>query len=298
MHITPAMLGWKMFAVTGGCKDVKAEPEEAPEKLPVATRYKGPFARYVAIGDSTTEGLDDPDGQGGYRGWANRFAELVAAEQGRLLYANLAVRGLRTRAILERQLERALHMKPDLSTLVSGTNDILRPRFNVNAYQRDVEHMQCALIGQGATVLTFTLPDLSSINPSARISKRRVSMMNAALREVSSSTGAIVVDLAQQVLAGDKRLWSVDRLHANALGHARIAAALADALRLPGSDDSWSLPLEHSPPMSTREQWADHWYWSRRYLLPWLIRRLQGRSSSEGVKCKRPELTPIDPIRI
>lgn len=272
---------------------MKAERNDARGGQPVTTIYKGPFARYVAIGDSTTEGLDDPDGLGGYRGWANRFAELVTAQQGALLYANLAVRGLKTRAILEGQLERALEMKPDLSTLVSGTNDVLRPRFDINAYQRDVEHMQRALIGQGATVLTFTLPDLSSVNASAAMARARVECMNVALREVSSDTGAIVVDLARHALAGDKRLWSVDRLHANSLGHARIAAALADALQLPGSDASWSIPLERGESISTGDQWAEHWFWTRQYLFPWLMRRLRGRSSSDGVVCKRPALTPV-----
>ena len=272
---------------------MKAESNDARGEQPVATIYRGPFARYVAIGDSTTEGLDDPDGLGGYRGWANRFAEMVAAEQGALLYANLAVRGLKTRAILESQLERALDMKPDVSTLVSGTNDVLRPRFDINAYQRDVEHMQRALIAQGATVLTFTLPDLSSVNASAAMARARVESMNAALREVSADTGTIVVDLAGHALASDKRLWSVDRLHANALGHARIAAALADAIQLPGSDASWSIPLERGEPISARDQWAEHWYWTRRYLFPWVVRRLRGRSSSDGIECKRPELTPV-----
>lgn len=289
-----------MFVVTGGCKDVKEEPHDAREAHPASRqsrsgKYRGPFARYVAIGDSTTEGLDDPDGTGGYRGWANRFAESIAAQQWQLLYANLAVRGLKTRGILESQLERALEMKPDLTTLVSGTNDVLRPRFDVNVYQRDVEYMQRALIDQGATLLTFTLPDLSSVNPSARISRRRVEIVNEALREVSSSTGAIVVDLARHALAGDKRLWSEDRLHANALGHARIAAALADAVRLPGSDASWTIPLAPREPVSAREEWAEHWSWSRRYLVPWLARRVRGRSSSDGVRCKRPELCPVIP---
>lgn len=55
-----------------------------------------PFARYVALGDSSTEGIDDPDGAGGYRGWSQRLAERIAATQGGLHYANLAVRGLTT----------------------------------------------------------------------------------------------------------------------------------------------------------------------------------------------------------
>ena len=57
------------------------------------------FERYVAIGDSSTEGLDDPDGRGGYRGWSRRLAERIARAQGTLLYANLGVRGLTTRQI-------------------------------------------------------------------------------------------------------------------------------------------------------------------------------------------------------
>ena len=85
------------------------------------------FDRYVAIGDSTAEGLDDPDGRGGYRGWADRLAERIARDQGGLLYANLALRGRRTREVLDEQLEKALAMRPDLALVVAGTNDLLRP---------------------------------------------------------------------------------------------------------------------------------------------------------------------------
>ena len=69
------------------------------------------FERYVAIGDSSTEGLQDPDGAGGYRGWANRLAERVAQAQGGLLYSNLGVRGKRSREIrqeLPRELPPAM----------------------------------------------------------------------------------------------------------------------------------------------------------------------------------------------
>ena len=72
------------------------------------------FERYVAIGDSSTEGLKDDDGQGGYRGWSQRLAERIAHAQGSLLYANLAVRGCRTRQVRDEQLAAALAMRPDL----------------------------------------------------------------------------------------------------------------------------------------------------------------------------------------
>src|SRR5688500_8097932 len=121
------------------------------------------FERYVAIGDSTSEGLDDPDGRGGYRGWANRLAERLAERQGSVLYANLAIRGRTTRQIREQQLDRAVAMRPDLATVVAGTNDVLRRSFDPRTFGDDLYAMQSALTGIGATVLTFTLPDLTPV---------------------------------------------------------------------------------------------------------------------------------------
>jgi len=185
------------------------------------------FERYVAIGDSSTEGLDDPDGAGGYRGWADRLAESLAAAQGSVLYANLGVRGKTTREIAAEQLPAALAMRPDLATVFSGTNDVTARRFDAAAVASDVERMQAMLAGAGATVLTFTLPDLTPVMPLARGLAPRVRALNEAIRTACARTGATLLDFAAYPVASDARLWSDDRLHANAAGHARIAAALA-----------------------------------------------------------------------
>ncbi len=251
------------------------------------------FERYVAIGDSSTEGLDDPDGRGGFHGWANRLAERIAAIQGSLLYANLGVRGRRTREILEEQLDAALDLRPDLATLFSGTNDVVGKGFDPEAVAADVAIMQSALVSQGATVLTFTLPDLTPVMPLARRILPRVLAMNDALRRASAQSGAILVDVAAHPVASDPRLWSEDRLHANALGHARIAAALGDALGLPGSDPGWSDPLPAVAPPTSFERVAAELRWGRRYLVPWMWRHLRGRSSGDGRTAKRPALEPV-----
>lgn len=256
--------------------------------LPLFTA--SPVHRLVAIGDSSTEGLDDPDGRGGFRGWATRFAERLAQCQGSVLYANLAVRGLTTRQIRERQLAPALAMRPDLVTLFSGTNDVVRRRFDVTGLAADIEAMHRALIGQGAVLLTFTLPDLTPVMPAARWVAPRVERLNRMLREVAARTGAILVDVARHPVASDPRLWSDDRLHANSLGHARIAAALAEALGLPGADSSWSEPLPPALPASSIQHLAAEFRWTRRHLLPWIWRHLHGRSSGDGRAAKRPEL--------
>jgi lysophospholipase L1-like esterase len=54
-----------------------------------------PWTRYVALGDSFTEGIGDPEPEsvGGNRGWADRLAEVLSDGQPDFSYANLAVRG-------------------------------------------------------------------------------------------------------------------------------------------------------------------------------------------------------------
>lgn len=251
------------------------------------------FHRYVAIGDSTTEGLDDPDGHGGFRGWANRLAERLAAANGTVLYANLGIRGLRTDEIRETQLAPALAMRPDLVTVVSGTNDLLAARFDVDAFAAHVDAMHRAFRDAGATVLTFTLPDVSRLMPIARPLRARILRMNDALRTTSARTGARLVDFAAHPSAVDVRLWSDDRLHANALGHERVAAALAHAIELPGADASWNeaLPPPARPPR-LRDLAAAELAWTRRHLAPWIWRHLRGKSSAHGRAAKRPSLEP------
>jgi len=252
------------------------------------------FARYVAIGDSSTEGIDDPDGAGGYRGWSQRLAERIHAQQDNpLLYANLAIRGLTTRQIREQQLEAALAMKPDLATLFCGTNDVTGLRFDAASVAADIAFMQRALIDAGATVLSFTLPDLTPLMPLARVITPRIAAMNLALAEASKSSGAILVDFAKYPVATDPRLWSEDRIHANSAGHARIAEALAQALNLPDTNDDWHQPFPTKLRPTLVESCAIEARWWTRHLIPWIGQSLRGKSAGDGRTCKRPRLTPL-----
>ncbi|MCE9627962.1 MAG: SGNH/GDSL hydrolase family protein [Candidatus Eisenbacteria bacterium] len=229
------------------------------------------IARYVAIGDSSTEGLVDPDGRGGYIGWSRRLAQRIAAAQGAMEYANLAQKGLTTREIRDRQFGRALALQPDLVSLFSGTNDVLARDFDVRAFATDTRLMQGAFRERGATVITFTLPDLTPLLPMARRIAPRILDMNAALREVCAETGALYVDFAQYPVTTDARLWNPDRIHANAAGHARIAEALAEALEVAGASHVWSEPLPVQPPPSTLRRALTETAWTLRYLVPFAL---------------------------
>jgi lysophospholipase L1-like esterase len=248
------------------------------------------FRRYVAIGDSSTEGLEDPDGAGGYRGWANRLAERIAALQGGLLYANLAVRGKRAREIREEQLAPALAMKADLASVFAGSNDMLDRGFRPDALRHELARMYGALAAAGATVLTFTLPDLTGVMPIGRLIARRLRAMNAAMRDAAAETGARLVDFAAIPVSSDRRFWSDDRFHVNSDGHERMSVALAQALGLPGADDSWKRPFDGVAPKGPLARFSEDVAWCGRHLIG---RAITGRRDVSALRPKRPLLLPV-----
>lgn len=251
------------------------------------------YRRYVAVGDSQTEGLNDGDETSGYRGWADRLAEHLAVAEPGLLYANLAVRGHRTGQIRAEQMEAALALEPDLVTVMAGMNDLVRPGFEAETVMGGLEAMYAAFTASGARVVTFTFPDITRIAPLVRHLRPRVIDFNERIREAAARHGAIVVDPTLHEVSVDRRLWSTDRIHATPLGHARIAAAAAHALGLPGSDGSWGDPLPALAPALWWQRAADELAWAGRFLGPWVVRRLQGRSSGDGRAAKRPQLLPV-----
>jgi hypothetical protein len=129
--------------------------------------------------------------------------------------------------------------------------------------------------------------------PLARLIATRIAALNKALGAASKASGAILVDLAAHPVATDPRLWSEDRIHANAAGLARIAEALAHALGLPGSTDAWQAPLVPPWVPTRRQRWTAEARWVGRYLLPWLWEGWRGRSSADVRGAKRPELGPV-----
>jgi len=254
------------------------------------------FARYVALGDSSTEGLEDPGTNGRHRGWADRFAQHVArAQNAPLAYANLAIRGRKTRQVLEQQLEPALSMHPDLATVFAGTNDIIQKHVNIDAVLADLRTMQLALRGAGATVLTITMPDLFEVAPFAKKARPRLLEFNAGVRAISADTGTLVLDVAADPTATDKRYWHEDRLHANAEGHRLIAEGLAHTLGLPGFSQLGAAPLPPAPPEWAFASALAELRWVQRYLLPWMLRHALGRSSGDGVTPKHPQFTTVHP---
>lgn len=251
------------------------------------------YARYVAIGDSFTEGVGDPDPSrpNGLRGWADRVAEVLAAENPGFGYANLAIRGRKLPAILGEQLDRAIDLSPDLVTLAGGGNDVLRPRADIDGLAASLDAAVARLTAIGAKVVLFTLPDTRS-NQSFKVIRGRVALFNEFVREIADAHDAALVDVWRHHDFDRRVFLDFDRLHLSTFGHTSIAAEVLQALDLPVE-----LPVikpAAPPPLSRREQRVEHLAWVRTFLLPWVARRLMGKSSGDGVEPKRPTFAPVD----
>lgn len=250
------------------------------------------FHRYVALGDSFTEGVGDHDPRlpNGVRGWADRVAEVLATRADDFRYANLAIRGRKMDAILAEQVEPALAMRPDLVTVYSGGNDILRPRVSIDALVGRYDEAVGRLRDAGAHVLLFTGFDLG-FAPLFRHLRGRVATYNELVREVADQRGATVVDFWRLREYRDPRLWDVDRLHMSSAGHQRMAIAVLDTLGV----DHDLVPHDRAPlPEMDRRQRRDaDLAWARAHAAPWVQRRLRGASSGDGLPPRRPTLERV-----
>ncbi|MBU1588995.1 MAG: SGNH/GDSL hydrolase family protein [Actinobacteria bacterium] len=246
-----------------------------------------PWSRYVAIGDSFTEGIGDPEPQspGGHRGWADRVAEVLAAQTDDFAYANLAIRGRLLQQISDEQVDAALELKPDLITVSAGGNDIIRPGTDADDVSRRFESMIERLRSDGATVVMFNGPDIGMTPVLGRV-RGKVAIYNENLRAIAQRHDCIVADMWALRELADPRMWAPDRLHFSPIGHNTIAAMVLDALNIDHALEPYN--PEPLPPRRWRQARAEDIGWAREYLVPWVLRRVRHQSSGDNITPKRP----------
>ncbi|MDQ4503368.1 SGNH/GDSL hydrolase family protein [Sinomonas sp. ASV322] len=248
--------------------------------------------RWVALGDSFTEGVGDPDPSrpNGVRGWADRAAERLQAADPGFAYANLAIRGKKLRQVVAEQLEPALALRPTLVTLYAGANDILRPRVDIDALLEEYDAAVARLRDAGARVLLFTGFDAGSSKIFGAM-RGRTAVYNEQVRWIAERRGATLVDYWRFHEFQDWRMWAEDRMHMSALGHATMANRVLGVL---GHDGLAEVPeAPELPVLSVRERLRENVVWAREFAGPWVMRRLTGRSSGDHLSPKYPALTRL-----
>lgn len=251
------------------------------------------YTRYVAIGDSQTEGLWDGNDSEGLVGFADRLAAIVDSHYPGLAYANLAIRGRRIIDLLDDQLPQALAMRPDLITVCIGMNDVTRPGPHFDQALAELDDLHTQLAGSGATVVTTTFPDLARILPIGRVISARIERINDEIRAAAERHGFRLVDLYRADSMTHPDTWSADRVHGSTKGHMLFAAAAAEALNLPGSNHDWAHNHGGARRPSLRSQVCSQVLWTQNMLMPWLWYQVRGRSAGDGRSPKRPQLAGV-----
>ncbi|WP_245647341.1 GDSL-type esterase/lipase family protein [Microbacterium hydrocarbonoxydans] len=237
-----------------------------------------PWRRYVALGDSLTEGLCDPAPDGALRGWADRLALLLSARGG-LHYANLAIRSKRVRDVCTIQLPRALELRPDLVSILIGANDLVKPTVDVPALAAELEDAVVRLRSAGADVVLVT-PFLPR-RRAASIYTRRFAAFAVALAGIATRTGAILIDTDLHPRLPDRENWGEDLVHLSSRGHRFLAYRAGEVLGVPHAEALGALDAA----LHEHERIGAGLWW-RRHALPWAWRRLRGRAAGDGRAAK------------
>lgn len=253
---------------------------------PAAPRSTAPQTRwrsYVALGDSLTEGLCDGSrmAAGEYRGWADRLASLLAQQGGDpFRYANLAVRSRRIRDLTREQLPAALALGPDLVSVFMGANDLVGRDRHPPALAVELRAAVTALRDAGSDVLLVT-PFLPRRRASLLFA-RRFALFAAELRVIARDTGAMLLDAESFPAIGERQMWADDQVHLRPRGHRFLAYRAAEVLGIPDAETLGGLDAA----LHADDGEPTPGVWLTRDALPWVWRRLHGRTAGDGVAAK------------
>jgi lysophospholipase L1-like esterase len=248
--------------------------------------------RYVAIGDSFTEGVGDELPDGSVRGWADLVAAGLAATSGApVQYANLAVRGRRLEPIVTDQLPAALALSPapTVLSLNGGGNDMMRPAADLARLVQLTEQAVRRCVDAGVRMVLLSGADPSQRLPFGGVVSRRGALLTAAIADLAARHDIVFVNVFGDTEIRRAPYWSHDRLHLNAAGHQRVAGLVLDTLGHPAAAH-----LVDPGPTGSRRVLAEARYY-RDHVLPWLHRRIRGRSSGDGRTGKYVTWTPVEP---
>jgi lysophospholipase L1-like esterase len=247
------------------------------------------YTRFIALGDSMTEGMTDEVIDGKFRGWADRVADVIAKSNPSFTYMNLAIRGKLLKQVVDDQIPVAIKYIEGKQTLVSfhaGANDVLRPTYNSVVSFAEYEKGVKQLTDAGATVILFTVIDkVEGKGKTAALWHQRFSNFNQNVRMVAAKYPSILFEGKKAEFLNDRRFLAFDRLHMNPEGHRRLANAVLEGLGYE-FDSTWRTPLPRAKKKNKVINFVINLAWIAIFLLPWIWRRIRGKSSGDGRSAK------------
>ena len=174
---------------------------------------------WVALGDSTAQGIGASAFDQGYVGQLRRILDERSGQSWRVL--NLSKSGARAADVLATQLPRleALGSLPDLVTCAIGTNDVVHrtPLGQIEGELREI----VARLPAGSVVAT--LP---------RLSTERAAALNEVVRPAAAKRGMVVADVYSHTGPPWSGKLAADHFHPSDLGYADWTAAFAEVIEV------------------------------------------------------------------
>ena len=150
---------------------------------------------YVALGDSTVEGVGASDTS---RAYTNLIYADLLRQYKHVIYHNFGKRGARVHDVVETQLNRAIETRPTLITLSIGANDALH-QTSLKRFRADMHHLLAALHDQTRAVIVMTnVPDFSFAPripaPLKPVIRLRIGQYNSIIAAIAREIGITLVD--------------------------------------------------------------------------------------------------------
>lgn len=189
--------------------------------------------RFVALGDSLSEGRGDPGPDGSLVGWARRLNQRLAANGSPTQLAVLASQSAEVGDVLGGQIP---HLGPWPLGLVSvtlGVNDATG-QYQARDFAAGVDRLLTEVCRRCDTVLVTTPPDITHVvsldKELSVLLRRRLQDVGARIGAAARRHSAVCLDLWTLPALRREDGWSPDRLHPGPRGHQAIADAFFDLL--------------------------------------------------------------------
>jgi len=221
---------------------------------------------WVMTGDSITHGLIHTRGA---RNYVDHLHELIRGDLGRVQDAviNTAISGWRISLILDDFERRVATWRPDVVTLMIGTNDCstvwVDPVVSPSAFGDDIATFVTRVRALGAIPVLQTPPAIDLLHAPDR---ERIGEFASVMRDVAAREGAILADqhaLFTSFSAGtgpgnEGMPWGLldDAFHPNAAGHAAIALELARVVGVDSVDSRVLTDLAARVAVARHPRWG------------------------------------------
>jgi lysophospholipase L1-like esterase len=207
--------------------------ENDKEKIALLLKGKNSLI-WVFTGDSITHGAKHTHG---YRSYPEIFSERIRWELGRVrdLIINTGISGNTSRNILDDFEWRVSQFKPDVVSIMIGTNDCANDRVPLDAYEKNMIGLVKKFRSLGAIPILHTPnPIIEALDPSRASLERYVKV----IKNIAEKEQVILVDnygyWCEEIQKSNGvkvyKEWLNDPLHPDGNGHSEIARLMFKSL--------------------------------------------------------------------